>query len=65
MKRYFIVYKGIVQGVGFRYHIYNLASKYNLAGHVANMDDGSVQVEIQGNEDNLDAFIKDSLHLRG
>lgn len=65
MKRYFIKYKGIVQGVGFRFRIQQLASKYDIAGYIANLDDGSVEVEAQGQNANLDEFLKESLHLGG
>lgn len=59
MKRYYIIYKGIVQGVGFRYRLAMLAQKYNLTGYAKNLDDGDVEVEIQGND--VDAFLMDSL----
>ena len=65
MKRYLIKYKGIVQGVGFRYSIYQLAYKYNIVGYIENLSDGSVEVEAQGENANLDEFLKESLHLRG
>ena len=56
MKRYLIIYSGIVQGVGFRWSIKNLANKYNLSGYVKNLSNGNVEVQIQG--DNLYSFIK-------
>ena len=59
MKRYYIVYKGQVQGVGFRWKLKNLAYKYNLTGYVRNLYDGSVEAEIQGN--GVDEFLKESL----
>ncbi len=40
MKSYFIQVKGVVQGVGFRPFIYNLALKYNIKGWVNNDDKG-------------------------
>lgn len=64
-KRYLIIYKGQVQGVGFRFTVQQLANKYNLTGFVYNEDDGSVKVEIQGNNNDIDAFIKESLQNRG
>ncbi|GBE32304.1 carbamoyltransferase HypF [bacterium BMS3Bbin05] len=39
--------KGIVQGVGFRPFVYNLARSLNLTGYVKNTDDG-VTIEIEG-----------------
>lgn len=59
MKRYYIVYKGQVQGVGFRWKLTQIAKKYNLTGYVRNLDNGDVETEIQG--DSVDAFLKESL----
>ena len=61
MKRYLIIYSGIVQGVGFRWSIKSLANKYNLSGYVKNLSNGNVEVQIQG--DNLYSFIKESLEI--
>lgn len=61
MKRYLIIYSGIVQGVGFRWSIKNLANKYNLSGYVKNLSNGNVEVQVQG--DNLYSFIKESLEI--
>ena len=61
MKRYFIIYSGIVQGVGFRWRIMNIANRYGLTGIVRNLSNGDVEVQVQGNEDGLNAFLKDSL----
>ncbi len=47
--------KGIVQGVGFRPFIYNLARTYNLKGFVTNTSEG-VHIEVEGKSDALDAF---------
>lgn len=59
MKRYYIVYEGRVQGVGFRYHIYKIATALKLTGYVRNMYNGNVEAEVQG--ENVDAFLKKSL----
>lgn len=48
---------GIVQGVGFRPYIYNLAQKYHLTGWVQNTSAG-VDIEIEGKEESQ---IKDFL----
>lgn len=49
MKRYFIIFKGRVQGVGFRYFVYEEANKLNLKGFVRNLSNGNVEAEIEGN----------------
>lgn len=59
MKRYYIVYEGRVQGVGFRFHLYKIATALKLTGYVRNMYNGNVEAEVQG--ENVDAFLKKSL----
>lgn len=44
--------KGIVQGVGFRPFIYNLAMKYEIYGHILNKGN-IVQILAQGTCNNL------------
>lgn len=48
--------KGIVQGVGFRPFIYNLATSYGLKGWVLNSTDG-VHIEVEGKEEDVADFI--------
>ncbi|HEY9152940.1 MAG TPA: carbamoyltransferase HypF [Anaerolineales bacterium] len=48
---------GIVQGVGFRPFVYNLATRLNLKGWVRNTSAG-VDIEADGERDVLDAFVK-------
>src|SRR4030042_7062768 len=55
--RYEIIINGIVQGVGFRPHIYRLASFYNLHGYVINTTKG-VLIDIEGKSDSADSFLK-------
>ena len=47
---------GIVQGVGFRPFIYNLALNHDLKGWVRNSASG-VDIEVTGSQQDLDAFI--------
>jgi len=61
MKRFFILFSGRVQGVGFRYTVTHIAYRYNLTGYVRNLDNGNVEVQIQGNDDDIDAFLNDLL----
>lgn len=55
-KKRVIHIKGIVQGVGFRPHVYNLALKYHLRGFVNN-DESGVNIHLQGDDKNIDTFI--------
>lgn len=47
--------QGIVQGVGFRPFVYQLAKRFGLTGHVANTSAG-VQIHVEGAARQLDAF---------
>ncbi len=58
IKRINITVKGVVQGVGFRPFIYQLAHDYNLFGWVLNSSRG-VFIEVEGPAEALDYFIKD------
>ena len=49
--------KGIVQGVGFRPFIYNLAKRYQLNGWVKNTSKGVI-IEVDGDEEEISAFLK-------
>jgi hydrogenase maturation protein HypF len=51
---------GIVQGVGFRPFVYSLAKRLELKGWVRNTSAG-VDIEVDGEQDVLDAFVK-ALH---
>ncbi|WP_337543100.1 acylphosphatase [Mitsuokella jalaludinii] len=45
---------GRVQGVGFRRFVQQHASELGLTGWVRNMEDGSVEMEIQGDPEKID-----------
>ncbi len=47
--------EGIVQGVGFRPFIYQLADQYGLSGYVGNTDFG-VDLEVEGPSENVASF---------
>ncbi|MFQ5432654.1 MAG: carbamoyltransferase HypF, partial [Nitrospinota bacterium] len=51
-----ITVTGIVQGVGFRPFVYNLAKRLNLYGHILNNKTG-VTIEIEGSETSRDKFL--------
>ena len=52
-----ITFYGWVQGVGFRYRAAHAAEYYGVTGWVKNNYDGSVTMEIQGTEEQIDAVI--------
>jgi len=48
--------RGVVQGVGFRPFVYQLATKHNLKGWVCNTS-GDVKIEVEGERRALDRFL--------
>jgi acylphosphatase len=60
------MYEGRVQGVGFRFSVKEIAQGYEVAGWVQNLPDGRVQLEGQGEESEIEAFLKaiEDSHLR-
>jgi len=48
---------GRVQKVAFRYHTRKTAEEYRITGFVKNQPDGSVYIEAEGEEEDLDRFI--------
>lgn len=53
-----IRFYGMVQGVGFRYRACHAADAVGATGWVRNEYDGSVSMEIQGAEEQIDAVIQ-------
>jgi hydrogenase maturation protein HypF len=58
MKRVEIGISGIVQGIGFRPYIYNLAQKHFIRGWVLNNEKG-VFIDAEGEDGHLDRFIQE------
>ena len=52
-----IVFRGEVQGVGFRYRARYAADRNGCTGWVHNEWDGSVTMEIQGEESDIDRVL--------
>ena len=48
---------GIVQGVGFRPFLYNLARNHDLRGVILNRGNAGVKLTLQGNRENFEEFI--------
>lgn len=49
--------KGHVQGVGFRKNTEYLAKNLNLAGWVKNLDNGNVEILVEGEEKDIEKLI--------
>lgn len=52
-----IFFYGRVQGVGFRYYAVQKANQLGLTGWVKNLYDGSVEMEVEGQEELIDQII--------
>lgn len=48
---------GIVQGVGLRYQVYRKATELGVNGYAKNLADGSVEIEVEGEEEGIDRLI--------
>jgi acylphosphatase len=61
-----VSYEGRVQGVGFRFSVKSIATGYDVVGSVKNLIDGRVELEIQGEESEVEEFLQAILdsHLR-
>ncbi|MBE5959514.1 MAG: acylphosphatase [Lachnospiraceae bacterium] len=56
--RYIITFFGDVQGVGFRFTACHAAQAYSCTGWVRNEYDGSVTMEIQGTEAEINKVLE-------
>ena len=52
-----IVVEGRVQGVGFRYFIYEIGALFKLTGWVKNKFNGNVEILAEGQKENLVALL--------
>lgn len=54
-----IIFKGSVQGVGFRFTAHRMAGRHQLTGYVRNLSDGTVEMLAQGSPQDIDDCIAD------
>ncbi len=57
MIRKTVLYSGRVQGVGFRYTTQRVAQGFDVTGYVRNLEDGRVEVVVEGERKEVDAFL--------
>ncbi|WP_029145809.1 acylphosphatase [Microbacterium luticocti] len=57
MRRVHVIVSGDVQGVGYRYTMRLEAREAGVAGWVRNRRDGSVEAEIEGTDEQVDALL--------
>ena len=55
----FIVCRGLVQGVGFRYFVARSARELGLRGYVKNLPNGNVEIIAVGEKGLLESFLKE------
>lgn len=51
-------FSGRVQGVGFRYQTLQVAKGFEVSGFVRNLPDGRVQLEVEGDFSEVEAFLQ-------
>lgn len=56
-KTIYLIIGGRVQGVGFRYFTQHKARELNISGWVRNTPDGKVEIEAEGDDQNMETFI--------
>jgi acylphosphatase len=54
----YIIVKGLVQGVGFRWFVEREAKQLGLNGYVKNLFNGNVEVEVEGERGLIEQLIK-------
>lgn len=59
MKARRVIFEGRVQGVGFRYAVKELARGFEVVGWVKNLPDGSVELQVMGEELELEGFLRE------
>lgn len=57
-----VIFVGRVQKIGFRYFVFDIVKQYKVYGYVRNLDDGSVEMIIQGNELEVEKIIDECKH---
>ena len=58
MKAQQVFYEGRVQGVGFRWTVKNVAQGFDVTGWVRNLPDGRVELQAQGEAEEVSAFLE-------
>ncbi len=57
---YLVIYKGRVQGVGFRFTAMRFANAYDsISGYVKNKYDGSVELFVEGKDFEVESLLED------
>jgi acylphosphatase len=54
-----VIFKGRVQGVGFRWTTHRIALGYDLTGYVKNLPDGTVEMLVQGDIKEIESCLNE------
>jgi acylphosphatase len=54
-----IIFRGRVQGVGFRKRTKAVAARFRVTGYVKNLGDGTVELIAEGDDREIDEFLAD------
>ncbi|MDX8046188.1 acylphosphatase [Gracilibacillus sp. S3-1-1] len=57
MRHVQVIVEGTVQGVGFRYFTLSTAVDHHITGWVKNLDNGTVEIEAQGDHSEMEQFL--------
>lgn len=52
-----IIISGTVQGIFFRNFTRENANKLNLKGYIRNLEDGNIEIFVEGEKDNINSLI--------
>jgi len=53
-----VYFSGRVQGVGFRFTCRQIAKGFSVTGYVKNLDDGRVEMMVEGERAEIEEFLK-------
>ena len=57
---FLVIYKGRVQGVGFRFTVLRFAQGYDsIVGYVKNLPDGAVELYVEGKDYEVESLLED------
>ncbi len=57
MQRVEVVFRGRVQGVGFRFTVQEISKQFQVTGFVRNEEDGSVRLVAEGLKEEVQRFL--------
>ncbi|MDO4286175.1 MAG: acylphosphatase [Eubacteriales bacterium] len=58
MTRWNLILSGRVQGVGLRYRAKYAAQQFQVTGWIRNLNNGDVELELQGEQYNIDSLLE-------